>query len=222
MYAKIQITGNLEVKTGMHIGGSSVFAAIGAVDSPVITDGRTQRPMIPGSSLKGKMRTLLAKEYNEEVAKKPDDDAECLTRLFGCAKKDQVKTSRLLISDMFLKNEEELRKQGLQGMTEVKFENTINRATAVANPRQIERVIRGTIFGLDIIYEVTDEKEAVEDFSILAEGFKLLQYDYLGGNGSRGYGKVAFHDLSADIVVGTMSEDILTECNRILQEAAGC
>ena len=222
MYAKIQITGNLEVKTGMHIGGSSVFAAIGAVDSPVIKDGRTQSPMIPGSSLKGKMRTLLAKEYNEEVAKKPDDDAECLTRLFGCAKKDQVKTSRLLISDMFLKNEEELRKQGLQGMTEVKFENTINRATAVANPRQIERVIRGTIFGLDIIYEVMDEREAVEDFSILAEGFRLLQYDYLGGNGSRGYGKVAFHDLSADIVVGTMSDDILTECNRILQEAAGC
>ena len=53
MYAKIQITGNLEVKTGMHIGGSSAFAAIGAVDSPVIKDGRTQSPMIPGSSLKG-------------------------------------------------------------------------------------------------------------------------------------------------------------------------
>ena len=189
MYAKIQITGNLEVKTGMHIGGSSAFSAIGAVDSPVIKDGRTQSPMIPGSSLKGKMRTLLAKEYNEEVAKKPDDDAECLTRLFGCAKKDQVKTSRLLISDMFLKNEEELRKQGLQGMTEVK---------------------------------VTDEKEAVEDFSILAEGFRLLQYDYLGGNGSRGYGKVVFHDLRAETVVGVMSDDILTECNRILQEAAGC
>ena len=221
MYAKIQITGNLEVKTGMHIGGSSVFAAIGAVDSPVIKDGRTQSPMIPGSSLKGKMRTLLAKEYNEEVAKKPDDDAECLTRLFGCAKKDQVKTSRLLISDMFLKNEEELRKQGLQGMTEVKFENTINRATAVANPRQIERVIRGTIFGLDIIYEVMDEREAVEDFSILAEGFRLLQYYYLGGSGSRGYGKVVFHDLRAETVVGGMSDDILTECNRILQEAAG-
>ena len=125
------------------------------------------------------------------------------------------------ISEEEQRHQEELRKQGLQGMTEVKFENTINRATAVANPRQIERVIRGTIFGLDIIYEVMDEREAVEDFSILAEGFRLLQYDYLGGSGSRGYGKVVFHDLRAETVVGGMSDDILTECNRILQEAAG-
>ena len=67
MYAKIQITGTIEVKTGMHIGGSSAFAAIGAVDSPVIKDTRTRMPMIPGSSLKGKVRTLLAKQYNEGV-----------------------------------------------------------------------------------------------------------------------------------------------------------
>lgn len=31
MYAKIKIFGDLYVKTGMHIGGSSAFAAIGAV-----------------------------------------------------------------------------------------------------------------------------------------------------------------------------------------------
>lgn len=62
MYAKIQITGTIEVKTGMHIGGSSAYAAIGAVDSTVIKDVRTGLPMIPGSSLKGKMRTLLARQ----------------------------------------------------------------------------------------------------------------------------------------------------------------
>lgn len=64
MYAKIKITGDLLVKTGMHIGGSTAFAAIGAVDSPVIKDVKTNLPMIPGSSLKGKMRSLLAKEFN--------------------------------------------------------------------------------------------------------------------------------------------------------------
>lgn len=42
MYAKLQITGDIEVKTGMHIGGSSAFAAIGAIDSPVIRDARTK------------------------------------------------------------------------------------------------------------------------------------------------------------------------------------
>lgn len=219
MYAKIQITGIIEVKTGMHIGGSSAFAAIGAVDAPVIKDVRTHLPMIPGSSLKGKIRALLAKEYNEEkVANKPDDDAVCLTRLFGSAKKGQVKRSRIMISDMFLANEDELRKQGLQSLTEIKFENTINRATAVANPRQIERVIRGSRFNLDMIYEVEKEDEIVDDFSVLTEGLKLLQYDYLGGNGSRGYGKVVFCDLCAETVVGTVAEDILTKCNDILRE----
>lgn len=216
MYTKIQITGNIEVKTGMHIGGSSVIAAIGAVDSPVIKDVRTNQPMIPGSSLKGKMRSLLAKEFNTEV-KKPDDDAECLLRLFGCAKKGNVKRSRILIADMFLLNETELRRQGLQGMTEIKFENTISRTTAVANPRQIERVIRGTVFGLDMIYEMEQEEELVEDMELLAEGFKLLQYDYLGGSGSRGYGKILFRDLAANVVVGALPEDKVKKCNEILQ-----
>ena len=36
MYGKIRISGNILVKTGMHIGGSGAFAAIGAVDSPII------------------------------------------------------------------------------------------------------------------------------------------------------------------------------------------
>lgn len=52
MFAKIEINGTIEIVTGLHIGGSSAFSAIGAVDSPVIKDGRTNMPMIPGSSLK--------------------------------------------------------------------------------------------------------------------------------------------------------------------------
>lgn len=217
MYAKIQITGIIEVKTGLHIGGSSAFAAIGAVDAPVIKDARTNKPMIPGSSLKGKMRTLLAKEYNEDIAVKPDDDAPRLTRLFGCAKKNHVKRSRILMADSFLLNEEELRRQGLQSLTEVKFENTINRVTAKATPRQIERVVRGSLFGLDIIYEAEKEDEAAEDIELLADGFRLLFYDYLGGNGSRGYGKIAFHDLQAEVVVGEISDATMDKCNAALQ-----
>lgn len=228
MYAKIQISGIIEVKTGMHIGGSSAFAAIGAVDSPVIKDARAPHlPIIPGSSLKGKLRTLLAKKYNTEVSK-PDDDAECLTRLFGSAKKGHVKTSRVLIADSFMENDAELRNEGLESMTEVKFENTINRATAVANPRQIERVIRGSLFGLNMVYEIYDgdnnreENETIEDFTILAEGMKLLQYDYLGGSGSRGYGKIAFHKLQAEAVVGAVPQDMLEKCNQILQDVTKC
>ena len=124
MYGKIRISGNILVKTGMHIGGSGAFAAIGAVDSPIIRDARTNLPMIPGSSLKGKMRSLLAKEFNERVVE-PNEDHERITRLFGSSKRGNIKRSRLLFSDMVLKNEEELRDAGLQSMTEVKFENSI-------------------------------------------------------------------------------------------------
>jgi len=130
MFAKIEISGTIEIVTGLHIGGSSAFSAIGAVDSPVIMDTRSKQPMIPGSSLKGKMRALLAKQYNTVWKATADDDAKCLTDLFGSAK--DHKESRILFSDMFLSNLEELKNLGLTGATEVKFENSISRTTAVA------------------------------------------------------------------------------------------
>ena len=218
MFAKIEITGTIEVVTGLHIGGSSAFSAIGAVDSPVVKDMQTGHPMIPGSSLKGKMRALLAKQYNSFVAGTPDDDAECLVSLFGSAKKNQVHVSRVLFSDSMMSNWEELKARGLTSQTEIKFENTINRATAVANPRQIERVIRGSEFPLNIMYEVKEEETILKDFRILAEGFRLIQYDYLGGNGSRGYGKVKFCDLQAEAVIGEVTENVMEECRKLLSQ----
>lgn len=218
MYAKIRINGDILVKTGMHIGGSSAFAAIGAVDSPIVRDVRSNLPLLPGSSLKGKMRSLLAKEFNEAL-QDPDNDHERITRLFGSAKKGQVKRSRLLFSDMVLANETELRQAGLQSMTEVKFENSISRLTAVANPRQIERTVRGSIFELGLIYEVEKEDEVLEDMETLAEGMRLLQYDYIGGSGSRGYGKIAFKNLNVETVIGSVDEKLMAKCNKILIDA---
>lgn len=218
MFAKIEISGTIEIVTGLHIGGSSAFSAIGAVDSPVIMDTRTNQPMIPGSSLKGKMRALLAKQYNTAIAKTADDDAECLTNLFGSAK--SKKESRVLFTDMFLDNLDELKRAGLTGATEVKFENSISRTTAVANPRQIERVVRGAQFPMQLIYEYTDktdEETLLQDFCILKEGFKLLEYDYLGGSGSRGYGRVKFLDLDAEPVIGDVDDALMEKCRAILE-----
>ena len=222
MYSKIQITGVLETKTGMHIGGSSAFSAIGAVDSPVIKDVRNGKPMVPGSSLKGKIRTLLAKKYNEAVVN-PDNDAECIRRVFGSAKKDKdnkVHASKIIVSDMFLMNEDEIRNRGIESFTEVKFENSINRATAVANPRQIERAIKGLQFGIDMIYEVENgrEDEVIDDIKLLAEGMKMLEYDYLGGSGSRGYGKVQFFDMTAKVVIGALDDSVVAEVNEVLAQ----
>ena len=219
MFAKIEIKGTVEVKTGLHIGGNGAFAAIGAVDSPVIRDVRSDDPIIPGSSLKGKMRSLLAKQYNiENAAKIPDEDADCLTSLFGSSKKGQVHVGRLLFSDMFLQNKEELSKLNIYRATEVKFENSISRTTAFANPRQLERIIRGAEFGLNLVYEFVDNETMLQDFEILKNSFRLLQYDYLGGSGSRGYGKVVFKDLNLDTVIGEVDEEILEQCRNMLAD----
>jgi len=71
--------------------------------------------------------------------------------------------------------------------------------TAVANPRQIERVVRGAEFGVQMVYDLEEETEILQDFENIARGLKLLSMDYLGGHGTRGYGKVAFHDFELEI-----------------------
>ncbi len=220
MFSKILISGKIETVTGLHIGTGGDYSAIGTADSPVIRDALTGLPVIPGSSLKGKLRYLLSKKYNKKQAKKFDNDAPCILKLFGSCEK----ASRLVFSDMMMSNEDELKKSGIYNPTEIKFENSINRMTSVANPRQIERVIRNCKFDMNIIYNCYDEctpEEVKNDISLLADGMKLLQYDYLGGNGSRGYGKIKFTGLSAEVVVGDENgelDEIIKECNLILEE----
>ncbi len=203
MLAKIKIKSELEILTGLHIGGNSAFAAIGAVDSPVIKDTLTMEPIIPGSSLKGKMRSLLAKKYNtNKCVKDPKDDEDFILRLFGKAKlgKEKAIESRLQFFDIFLKNKKELRDRGVESFTEVKFENNINRITAKADPRQIERVIRGTKFEFQLIYNILNEEEIEDDLKIVYDGIKLLEEDYLGGSGTRGYGRIKFNDFKIELL----------------------
>lgn len=185
MYTKVLIRFELEVKTGMHIGSSSTFSAIGAVDSPVIRDARSGQPIVPGSSLKGKLRTLLARSLAGDIEKMPDfkDDDPVIQRMFGTTSA----RSRLQFADAFVSNMDAMR---VVGVTEVKSENVIKRLTSEAMPRQIERVNAGTAFSEVIVYDASDEAEMLEDLQLLSRGMKLLQMDYLGGHGSRGSGRV--------------------------------
>lgn len=214
MFSKIEITGIIQAETGIHIGGNSQFAAIGAVNSPVIRDVYTDYPMIPGSSLKGKMRTLLAKQYNKGL-EKPENDDDRILRLFGSAEKGKIQFSRLIFSDMIMVNAEKLQKQGIS-TTEIKFENTINRLTAEAMPRQIERAVRGSEYELHLIYNLEKEEEFEEDMKLLRHAMTLLTYDYIGGHGSRGYGKISFKDLDLNCVIGKVDKDLLETCRIIV------
>ncbi|MCR5111223.1 MAG: type III-A CRISPR-associated RAMP protein Csm3 [Ruminococcus sp.] len=214
MYSKLIISGKIETMTGLHIGTGNAYSAIGAADSPVIRDIKDHLPMIPGSSLKGKLRTLLARKYSAS-AKKPDDDSDDIKNLFGSMKK----RGKLIFNDMFISREciDELREIGVYSTTEVKFENTINRLSSVANPRQIERVIRGCVFDMQIICDVTEENDAEKNIGLLTEGMSLLQLDYLGGSGSRGYGRIAFKDLDVKCISGEISENVLDKCRSLLK-----
>lgn len=227
MIIKLEISGKIEVVSGLHIGASDAYSAIGAIDSPVIRDPISGDPIIPGSSLKGKLRTLLAKLYNEKMANNHNADHQKIKDLFGSSDKGGC-SGRLLFSDMLMSNWDELQKRGAKTKTEVKFENTINRVTAVANPRQIERVIRGAIFDLSIIYDIeysdnldNDKKQQIEeDFQTLKAGFELLEYDYIGGSGSRGYGKIKLVDIKVNQVFpkNNKLQEILESCEKILSK----
>ena len=203
---KFIITGKIKVLTGLHIGTSGDFSAIGAVDNIVIRDTVTNKPIIPGSSLKGKMRYLLARtKYNTSTELK-DIKEECqkIKRLFGSSgnkeKKEPITLSRLQFCDMLLSEKEYERDVEFDlPYTEIKYENTIDRVTGVANPRQQERVPAGSEFDFRMIYNVENtqnmEEEVKCDFENIFLMFELLEDDYLGGHGTRGYGRVKFEDL---------------------------
>ncbi len=211
---KLVIEGTIVIKTGMHIGGSSDFSAIGAIDSPVVRDTLTRLPLIPGSSLKGKMRYLLAKELNNGILlNEPNNDQDEILRLFGSSEKDKIRRARLKFNDIKLSNLAELKTFNVSS-TEVKFENTIDRKTADPKPRQIERVIAGSKFDFEIFYNLDDIKEVEKDFENIKQGFDLLEFDYLGGHGTRGSGRIAFENLSVITAVGNFEK--INTLNEIL------
>ena len=216
---KIIIKAELKLLTGMHIGKSNDFAPIGAVDSVVITDPITKQPIIPGSTLKGKLRTMLAKlETEGSSLKKHDEDNEVIKRLFG-ASNPEIVESRLQFYDIFLNNAEELKNKEMDlTYTEIKFENTINRITAVANPRQLERVPAGAKFDFKLVYNCEDESDLEEDIENLAKALKMIQLDYIGGSGTRGYGKIAFSNFSVECAKLTDKEVDITEITNILKD----
>ncbi len=206
------IKGTITCKTGLHIGGTAETIEIGGMDNPIIRDPITQLPYLPGSSIKGKMRSLLEWkldnfESNGKVHQYGGPKCqgkECpICRIFGTSSdKAQIGPSRLIVRDAFLEknSEEKLKKlkedKGLMYVEE-KTENTINRLSARANPRTQERVPSNSVFEFEMVYRVfdfeNDEGKVDEElFDYVKEGIKLIEMDALGGSGSRGYGKVKF------------------------------
>jgi len=217
LLGKVIAKGKIEALTGLRIGGTSGGLKIGGLDLNVITDP-DDKPYIPGSSLKGKLRSLL--EQKESQGKNDfyrDGKHECkseaaykncpICKIWGTiAGRDfNVPTlTRLIVRDAFLLTDNDykdfwdrIRNNIELQWSEVKVETAIDRIKGSAldgSLRQIERVPAGATFEWQFTYNVFAE----EDKTLLKkifESLELLENDYLGGMGSRGYGQVAVKEI---------------------------
>ncbi len=233
-----KFTGRLELVTGLHIGSGNNEMHIGGTDNPVLKNPVTQEPYIPGSSLKGKIRSLLEWKLGvvgqtegrplgfRDIARVPSaelDQAKNLLKLFGGAPEgsnqdmklvEEIGPTRLAFWDCSLSRSwvEEMSRRNLL-LTETKMENMIDRIRGVAeHPRNTERVPAGAAFDFTLTLRVHDNENLL---ATVYEGLKLLELTGLGGSGSRGYGKVKFAELKLD------GASVLPELDKVnLAEAA--
>lgn len=231
---KIVIKGKIKLETGLAIGGSKTSLEIGGMDNPVIKDSKGV-PYIPGSSIKGKIRSLLeqsmyplrkddkndGKGYFSDSVHKFSDDKKIdeIFRIFGAT--DVTEPGRGIFRDSdfdiehFKENSYVLFKNLELEYTEDKMENTLDRISAAANPRHLERVPKGAQFNFEMILDLYLQTDR-DLLKVLFKGIKLLEDDYLGGSGSRGSGKVAFENMSVvfrsiDFYAGKETETVLVE-----------
>ncbi len=228
----VEITGTLELLTGLHVGAGKDEVKIGGVDSPVIKNPLTGEPYIPGSSLKGKMRMLLElatgsyqfdgkdagdvltysyyKAHKNDKERLPDPEAaKNILKLFGTSGSDykeideeakELAITRLSFYDLFLtKESREKYNEILEKRLEEKTEVKINRITGTAYGGALntkERIPAGMEFGFRLILKIFDCDDEKALLEMVKRGLKLLEFDSLGGSGSRGYGKVKVRELS--------------------------
>lgn len=222
----------LECETGLQIQAGNISFDIGGIDNPVVKNPITGEPYIPGSSLKGKMRSLLEWQEAPDALIKGrgnvlNDPKYDVCKLFGVAPsgipssqdatdQEKILISRAIVRDAYLTAESKEMLQSQLGeniFTEIKAENSINRLTSKASPRFFERVPKGAAFeGAIVLTQYVEEDEKLLD--LLLEGMKLLEDNYLGGSGSRGAGKVKFKDVKIyvrdrDYYLGKKDQEVI-------------
>lgn len=208
-----QISGKIRVMTGLHIGAGKGSLEIGGLDQPVIKHPISSAPYIPGSSIKGKMRSLLeTTHFVERPATRKfvvQDGKPCgcaaadcpACAIFGTSaanKTPELGPTRLIVRDAYLTEAWDQKFRSGDLPMEVKYENTIHRVQGTAeNPRPLERVPAGVEFTFNLSFKVF-EGDDPKWLDYVYQGLKLVQLDALGGCSSRGSGQVAFVGLTCD------------------------
>lgn len=186
----------LELLSGLYIGGNDSGFDIGGADSDVIRNPLTNEPYIPGSSLKGKLKSLLKYHVKEVDSTEKDiifKDSN-ITNIFEPIDEGNVKITRAIFRDLTLTKESKEELQNILGIgcfTEIKAENKVNPISGKSDsPRFIERVPAGAMFEGEIVLNVFDGDNKEIMMENIKKSLKLLEMNYLGGNGTRGYGRV--------------------------------
>jgi CRISPR-associated protein Csm3 len=224
LIGKLILEGELHCETGLHIGAGKGSLEIGGSDNPVVKDAHGH-PYIPGSSLRGKIRSLLeqfsgaavpselvylSRRKGQEVrihqSDRPDDDI-CL--LFGrnAGRMERVtgepvdshnaSPARLAVFDAPLE---------MESITVSMRENLDDELTEVKSENAIDRItsqanprtLERVPAGARFRVRFIMDVLCDEDaplFSQLVQGLRLLEDDTLGGGGSRGSGRVKFANL---------------------------
>ena len=205
---KIIIKGKIKLLTGLHIGGTNSSMDIGGIDSSVVRNPIDNKPYIPGSSLKGKMRSLIEmadgtigeKKMGQVLYTVTEASEAKAAKLFGTAKgDDKQRPSKLIVRDAQLTDDLDNDFESDLPYTEAKTEVTIDRITAKAMPRTLERIPAGALFGFNMVVNVFNEDSETELMETVFRGMKLLENDYLGGSGSRGYGQITFQNIETEV-----------------------
>jgi len=219
-HGKIIIHLPFKLLTGTHIGNENDGFAIGGVNKVVVRDAVTRLPIIPGSSLKGKLRSIVeamegmdkkqpmeqgkwynrghSEMYRHEADTREEALKNAVDRTFGTTGNGNKATNhpaRLAVSDAQVTPQTAEVLSDLEGdfpFTEVKSENFLDRITSAANPRTLERVPAGSVFVSRLTYTVEDIQQVKQDLTYLLAALLWLEDDYIGGNGSRGYGRLRF------------------------------
>jgi CRISPR-associated protein Csm3 len=225
LIGKLILEGELQCHTGLHIGAGKGSLEIGGADNPVVKDA-FGRPYVPGSSLRGKLRSLLeqssglavpaelvylSRRRGQEVrihqSDRPDDEV-CL--LFGrnpgrmdrvsgdAAETTSASPARLTVYDAPLDPE---------SITAQMRENLDDELTEVKSENAVDRItsqanprtLERVPAGARFKVRMVLDILCEEDRDLvgrLLEGMRLLEDDTLGGGGSRGSGRVSFANLT--------------------------
>ena len=117
-----------------------------------------------------------------------------LQKIFEPVETDEISMSRCIFRDFNLTEESKellTSKLGPGTYTEIKAENKIGALSGKAeSPRFIERVPAGAEFSGEIVLNAFDGDDVEKMEKFIYESLGLLEYNYLGGSGTRGYGRV--------------------------------